>query len=164
MPPSGILLPGAAEADHPLYARSGWRIPTETTDAPASALIEIRARDLMARIPNLRLRSVSDHPYNCVGMIFAARRAWIDIDHIDDLLREDGYRAIPFDALVPGDLALYRFAGEPAHIALVTFIDPAIRGNVWVISKWGKDAEFYHPLQNVPQRFGTADRFYTERV
>lgn len=51
---------------------------------------------------NLKIRSVSEYPYNCVGMVFCSRRASVDIKHIYDILTQDGYNEINRDKLIPG--------------------------------------------------------------
>jgi hypothetical protein len=97
-------------------------------------------------------------------MIFASRRAVIEIDHIYDILREDGYRRIGLQDVVAGDIVLYRDAIEPTHIALITTIVPfGDTFSVTVISKWGLDPEFEHFMENVPPRLGVPVEFYTER-
>jgi hypothetical protein len=108
MPPRGILLStsnGNDPFDYPLYARSGWRIPTVAAPFELSVeLLRIKS-DVRMRTwtRGLERRSVSAYPYNCVGMIFAVRRAIIEIDHIYRLLDEDGYREIRREDAQVGD-------------------------------------------------------------
>jgi hypothetical protein len=97
-------------------------------------------------------------------MIFASRRAVIEIGHIYAILREDGYRRIQLRDVVVGDVVLYRDAIEPTHVALVTAVDRVgDTVSVRVISKWGLDPEFEHFMENVPPRLGVPVEFYTER-
>lgn len=129
--------------------------------------VQINAQALMDmdRFRNrLVLRSVDNFPYNCVGMIFASRRAFIDIDEIYSLLREDGYTRIESHAVVEGDIVLYKYANKPTHVALIISAErvgrtPSIR----VISKWGLDAEFIHFEHDVPELFGEPAEYYTDR-
>lgn len=111
-------------------------------------------------------RSLSLHGYNCVGMIFACRRAWINITEIDNLLSEDGYKKIPKESLTVGDLVLYKYdTGEPAHIALIYAVENIGHTlNIRVISKWGSYPEFLHFMERVPEDLGKPLEFYTERV
>jgi hypothetical protein len=109
--------------------------------------VQIRAKELEKSHPNVRIRSAPEHPYNCVGMIFASRRAWIEIDHIYRLLREDGYRKIPRGKIVEGDVVLYKYGGDPAHVGVIMFIDRGLT-NIKVMSKWGEDAEFIHFIED----------------
>jgi hypothetical protein len=97
-------------------------------------------------------------------MIFAARRAWIEIDYIYDLFREDGYRAISLDGVMEGDVVLYKKNGQPTHVGLIMTIDRSFRTpNVKVMSKWGKDPEFIHFIETVPELFGSPAEYWTDR-
>ena len=160
-----ILLPGRQPPDtneHPIYARSGWEIPQKYL-LPDDRIL-IRTRELTRWCPKAIVRSVSPYPYNCVGMIFAARRAWIEIDHVYKILNEDGYRSIPFEAIIEGDIVLYEYNGSPAHVGVIMIIDRSFGPNIRVLSKWGKDAEFIHFIENVPEQLGKPTRYYTDRV
>ncbi len=165
-----ILRPGdpppTSPKRYPIHARSGWEIPqpTEEIEVRSPEIMRIRGQEWQAWRRGVTLRSASSHPYNCVGMIFASRRAVIEIDHIYDILREDGYRRIQLRDVVVGDMVLYRDTVEPTHVALVTAID-AIGDtlSVRVLSKWGLDPEFEHFMENVPARLGVPMEFYTER-
>jgi hypothetical protein len=75
-----------------IKARSGWLIPCEKVDVRSSALMEIRTKVVAGWRPNAVLRSASTFPYNCMGLVFASRRAWIEIDYVYTVLKEDGYR------------------------------------------------------------------------
>jgi hypothetical protein len=98
-------------------------------------------------------------------LVFASRHAWIDIDHIYDILREDGYRQIPVGDVMIGDVVLYRDnEGDLSHVALVVTVDRSIGESIRVVSKWGKDPEFIHFMENVPVRLGHPTEFWTERV
>src|SRR5688572_9598651 len=74
-----------------LYARDGWLIPTRTLVKESREFLLNRAKHWQLYRPKAILRSLShvDYPYNCVGMIFAARRKWIDIDHLPAILEHD---------------------------------------------------------------------------
>jgi hypothetical protein len=97
-------------------------------------------------------------------MIFASRRAWIEIDYIFELLREDNYTMIPSTEIMIGDIVLYRNQGIPTHIALIVDIDQSIGNSIRVISKWGKDPEFIHFQENVPAILGQPSEYWTDRI
>lgn len=98
-------------------------------------------------------------------MIFAARRAWIEIDYIYDILREDGYHRINAGFMMEGDLALYKRDGNPTHVGLIITIDRSLRTpNIKVLSKWGKNPEFIHFIEDVPELLGQPAEYYTDRV
>ena len=99
-------------------------------------------------------------------MIFANRRAWIEIDVLDDILREDGYTKVTLQQLETGDIVTYSDNGSPTHVALVTHIEryEGEVASVTVLSKWGKDAEILHPMGVVPAIFGMPSEFWSERT
>ena len=166
-----VLLPGSIDPgstdEHPIYARSGWRIPQEYPPELPEELMRLKTDEHLRWRQGLRLRSISTYPYNCVGMIFAARRAWIEIDHIYRLFNEDGYRQIRRSETMPGDVVLYKDEyNEPTHVALIITVEIiGTTPNILVISKWGKDAEFIHHIENVPTAtLGHPAEFWTDRV
>jgi hypothetical protein len=163
-----ILLPGgrsegSGEARF-IYARSGKPIPCENVEIDPLKLTQIRGQELMSWRRNLIIRSISNYPYNCVGMIFASRRAWIEIDYIYEILREEGYRQIPQSEIMAGDMVLYKNRNAPTHVALIVDIDRSIGDSIRVISKWGKDPEFIHFQENVPDILGKPVEYWTERM
>jgi len=99
-------------------------------------------------------------------MIFANRRAWIEIDVLDDILKEDGYTKVTLQQLEAGDIVSYAYDRAPAHVGLVTHVDrfEGEVAGVTVLSKWGKDAEILHPMNAVPARFGMPSDFWSERT
>ena len=161
-----IILPGSSSSPRSgprVYARSGWQIPTEVVQADDSFLMQLRSRELVQWIRYTQIRSTSAYPYNCVGMIFASRRAWIEIDYIYDILREDGYREIEPNAVMIGDIVLYKRGDENTHVGLIVEIDRELGDSIRVLSKWGMDGEFLHFMPNVPEIFGRPAEFWTER-
>lgn len=165
------------EQQKPIFARSGWEIPQPHLDEIRSEnrnqsieLMRIRTQallDSMARNhkQNLKLRSLSPFMYNCVGMIFCNRRAWINIDHIYDILKEDGYTKIPPENAMVGDVVVYTQNDIPSHVGLVTTVHESVGNilNMRVLSKWGKDGEIEHHLEDVPQFCGQPTAYYSEK-
>ena len=155
------------------FARSGWPIPVPRLaildEIPSSAtfgLVRIRTDALVNEMnakgkTNLKIRSVSEYPYNCVGMVFCSRRASVDIEHVFDILTQDGYNKISKDELIPGDLVLYTFDDEPSHIGMVSCVSSF---ELLVLSKWGKDGEVEHDYKQVPEWLGTLTTFYSTRT
>lgn len=165
-----ILLPGQENPnqsdEYPVYTRKGWRIPQEKPDTLHPRLMQIHAQELEEWRRGLTVRSESTHPYNCVGMIFASRRAWIEIDYINRILREDDFRQITLGQVMEGDIVLYKRYGIPSHVGLIITIDRALTTppNIKVISKWGKDPEFIHFIEQVPEFLGSPAEYFTDRV
>jgi hypothetical protein len=157
--------PAPKGTDCVLCSRSGWPIPCEEPNLLPIEILKIHAQELMKWRANLTLRSISPYPYNCVGMIFAARRAWIEIDHIYRLLAEDGYRKIELERIMVGDLVLYidNLKRTPTHVGIIVTIDYSIGRTIKVMSKWGRDPEFIHLIENVPEFFGSPSEYWTDR-
>ena len=155
------------------YTRSGWPItvprfpradliPSKEHDG----LVEIRTTELVDLMKennkrNLKVLSTSEYEYNCVGMIFCSRSANVDIKHVDEILRHDGYNMIQKDEVVPGDLILYTFEDKFSHIGMVSCFSSF---DLRVISKWGKDGEVEHEYREVPVHLGVPACFYTARA
>lgn len=162
----------------PVYARSGWEIPQlEWSEFivhskwQSQFFVHNRTDSLLRALERkqknvIGIRSVSDHMYNCVGMIFASRRAWIETEHLYELLRQDGYNKVHEREIVPGDLVVYTNNEVPTHVGLIM---TTLRGSSnledWIIlSKWGKEAEILHAVEVVPELYGKPTEFWSERV
>ena len=113
-----------------------------------------------------KLRS-SSSPYNCVGHLFAARRTWVESDHISMILERDGYLRVE-DArkLWVGDIVVYQKDSELTHIGQVVEIridhENGLRRPI-VLSKWGVYGEYLHELRDVPLMLGSPETYWTER-
>jgi hypothetical protein len=144
-------------------------IPVEEVQADKPELV-INRSNVWAKEwrPNAKLRSVSNYPYNCVGLVFAHRRAWIDIDYIYKLLTNDKYVPTDRSKVMPGDVVLYKNNDMPTHVGLILEVPLLAAQASWndikVLSKWGYDGEFIHPIEHVPSVCGKAEEFWTERV
>jgi len=127
------------------------------------------AVDLMKQShPNALLRSITATD-NCVGLIVASRRTWVDPDDLVTILIEDGYRRLrgPEEAEI-GDLVVYRDgSGEISHAGLVhrkRIADPRDGTDyLQVLSKWGADGEYLHDASDVPYLLGKPAEYWTDR-
>lgn len=165
--------PPPSERPKPIYARSGWEIPQPSVQELAEysqkihpTLVRTRTEQLVVERrkrnhSDIQIRSMPDFLYNCVGMIFASRRAFIEIQHIYAILREDGYREISREDVTIGDIVLYYDNKGPSHVGLVILVDPL---GIRVLSKWGIDGELEHLEENVPPGLGRPVEYYTERI
>jgi hypothetical protein len=124
------------------------------------------ARIWTTEVPAARVRSPSAR-YNCMGMVFAARRVWVDITDVTRILEEDGYSRLDDEAsLQIGDLVVYARGGAVSHVALVARVEPLARGGrplITMLSQWGADGEYFHPLADVPPLCGAPYQFWTDR-
>ncbi len=87
------LLPFEDDPRKPIYTRSGWEIPQlefseliEQSRWQSAFFVRNRTDSLLRTLERkekkiIAIRSSSAFMYNCVGMIFASRRAWIETIH-----------------------------------------------------------------------------------
>ncbi len=134
-------------------------------------LVQVRTDELLKDLADdhkyiRKLRSVSPFMYNCVGMIFSSRRAWIELDELQQILDEDDYNSIRFEDVCAGDIVIYTKGNSRRHVGLITSVER--QGNelrrVLVISKWGADGEIEHELNVVPKGYGEPTEYWSERV
>jgi hypothetical protein len=117
--------------------------------------------------PDLITRSVTAI-YNCVGMVFATRRTWVDTSLVYKLLADDGYeRLTSIDDAQVGDVAVYKTStGTVMHVGV--FIEKnadvqRARFSFRILSKWGPWAEFIHRPDEVFPAWGTLSEVWTDR-
>lgn len=172
------LLPFDSDPRKPVYARSGWEIPQlefseliEQKRWQNEFFVRNRTDSLLRALERkekriIGIRSISDYLYNCVGMIFASRRAWIETNYLYELLRQDDYNRVTEREIVPGDLVVYTYNEVPTHVGLIMSIRRvgANLESLTVLSKWGKEAEILHQADVVPESYGKPSEFWSERV
>lgn len=147
----------------PVYARSGWEIPQVIPPQYSQKQIQIRSQEVLRFRQKLQLATVSNYPYNCVGLVFASRRAWIDPEHHPKLLIEDGYKRIQRVSAIVGDVVVYRDQrDEPVHVGMIiTVYEIGESRSINVLSKWGSDGEFIHDERNVVSYLGEPSDYWT---
>ena len=149
-----------------LSTKRGSRIPNERRLERAPQALKVGAENFKEQHPDAKLRSLTA-TYDCMGMVFAARRTWVGTESLEMILREDGYRRISEEEVVVGDVIVYRKAGEALHVAVIIDIeiDPMEASRSFrVLSKWGGDGEYDHEMTDVPELLGAPQEFYSERV
>jgi hypothetical protein len=118
----------------------------------------------MAGRPNVVLRSASSR-YDCMGLPFASRRTSIAIDQWDLIRVDDRYRQIQEGEALAGDVVIYRRDGFVNHVGVVN--DRHFGDNglpiITVLSQWGYDGEYWHPVDQVPDLYGNAVEYWTDR-
>jgi hypothetical protein len=113
-----------------------------------------------------QLRSLRS-TYNCVGMVFANRRTFIEPEQIPMILQDDEYTEVVESDLMPGDVVLYRDARteDIKHVGLVLASEGMFETKkIRVLSQFGRDGEYVHEVNDVPNFYGeTVVKFYSER-
>lgn len=151
-----------------LETRRRWRIPNELR--PERPKVALQAAMALAKeiCPDAIFRSITN-TYNCVGMVVAARRVWVDPEHAVKILTDDGYRKLSGPEEVEyGDVVIYHNArGQPVHIGIVLRKNLAIAGDkkdlLTILSKWGGDGEYIHEVSKVPGYLGHPAEYWTDR-
>jgi len=112
-----------------------------------------------------QLRSLRS-TYNCVSMVFANRRTFIEPEQIPMILQDDEYIEVRPDDLMPGDVVLYKDPDteDIKHVGLVLAAEMMFETKrIRVLSQFGRDGEYIHDLDDVPNFYGkTVVRFYSE--
>ena len=116
--------------------------------------------------PSAKVRSLSS-VYNCMGMVFASRRTWVDPEDLQTILEDDDYRQVDRSELNPGDIVVYRNdRDEVTHVGIVYEVNVNPREVTWevvVLSQWGGDGEYFHLDEDVHQDLGKPTEYWTDR-
>jgi len=148
--------------------RKRWILNRQRQEIPPGKRRAIDARWSSAH-PDARLRSSATATYNCVAMVFASRRTWVNTDQIAAILSDDGYKKVDeFHHIDIGDLVTYHdnADGGVTHIGIIMAHQRMPDGGqhaIEVMSKWGAAGEYLHKLEDVPDDYGEAAHFWTDR-
>lgn len=151
-----------------LQTRAKWSIPNELQLERPTVARKAAVDLILELFPEARLRSITA-TYNCVGLVVASRRTWVDPKHLVKILTDDGYRQLsrPEEAEA-GDVVVYHDPdGEPYHVGIVVAKNLAVAGEsrdfLTVLSKWGADGEYLHDLTKLPLLLGRPAQYWTDR-
>lgn len=166
-----LIIGAGSERDRaslPLYTRSREFIPNEIKLESLPARLQAAKEILGKNHPEAKLRS-STSIYNCMGLVFASRRTWVDPDYIALILHGDEYRRVAklFDVKI-GDIVLYKGndGKDITHVGIVVEVKPQITTASFqfkVISKWGAFGEYIHSMEDVPEGLGHPSEYWTDR-
>jgi len=149
----------------PLATRSGKKIENEQRyDRHPSAMQEA-VKIWLTQFPNITPRSLTAI-YDCMGLVFASRRTWIDISLINFILHEDGYHQINITNVELGDIIIYRNINTITHVGIIIEKKPSIepaKWNIRVMSQWGADGEYIHSSADIPHLYGVDAEYWTDR-
>jgi hypothetical protein len=150
-----------------LETRARRQVPNEVRPERNPAALRASV-ELWKRLrPRARLRSITA-AYNCIGLVVACRRAWVDPEELLPALRDDGYRQLggPAEA-EKGDVVVYRDQrGNVCHAGIVVgknVVTAEAADPLVVLSKWGEDGEYEHESSDVPELLGKPVEFWTDR-
>jgi hypothetical protein len=108
--------------------------------------------------------------YNCFGLAFASRRCWImDGNEVQKVLDDDGFHPLPWDPQFwqPGDVVLYRTENDPiSHVAVIVEKRANLETpefSVRVVSAWGHNGEYLHPISTKSPLLGEPYKVMSQR-
>jgi hypothetical protein len=151
-----------------LETRARRPIPNEVRLERPRIALDASANLFAGLFPQAWLRSLTA-VYNCIGMVVANRRAWVDPSELIRILQEDGCRRLnaPEEAEF-GDVVVYHDdGGQVCHAGIVVEKRILVPGDakdlLVVLSKWGADGEYVHDMSALPSLLGKAAQFWTDR-
>ncbi len=101
--------------------------------------------DMRQKFPLAKLRSGPCGYYNCLGLVFASRRARIfENEDIENILKHDNYRKVAEKHVMAGDVIIYKENGFFVHCGIVIQKENL---SFTIVSKWGNGDELIHPHQ-----------------
>jgi hypothetical protein len=150
-----------------LHTKGMRQIPNERRPERHPDSMQAAREFVESNHPTAKLRSMSSS-YNCMGMVFASRRTWIEPDHIQMIKDDDEYQIVTSqNEVVKGDVVVYRNASKDVtHVGLVADIEPELRNGTYkttVLSQWGHDGEYFHRIDDVNPLLGTPSEYWTDR-
>jgi hypothetical protein len=153
-----------------LQTRKGSKIINEVVAHEKPIPVLLAMKEILDKgRSSVRLRSLSAR-YNCIGMVVASRRAYVEPVYLLQILADDGFRKLN-DAVQAreGDVVVYEDpeSDEPSHVGIILWRNVPLRETDdvwWVLSKWGLDGpEYIHLASDVPKVYGSPTQYWTDR-
>jgi len=164
-----LLVPPKDKEPIKLETKARTPIPNWIEPERPPAALHAAAENWKERRPHAFLRSLTS-TYNCIGLVVASRRAWVDPADLLQILKDDGYRKLSGAAeAMEGDVVVYREVGgrgAVTHAGLILKKQPITEPGadfLVVLSKWGQDGEYLHDESHVPEPYGKPAEYWTER-
>lgn len=151
-----------------IQTRAKWPIPNDIRPELSRRELQHWVEFWHRRFPDIRLRSIAN-VYNCMGLVVACRRVWAYPKDLRKILTDDGCRQLagPHET-EPGDVVIcHDEDGEPQHVGIVFYREMLVPGGnddpITLLSKWGGMGEYLHKSKQVPEVYGRAAEFWTDR-
>ncbi len=129
--------------------RLGTKIKISQFEYPFS-LWDGHQLEKLRRDYGFTFRNYATYLYNCHGLTFAGRRAWLGEDNLQKILKEDNYKPVDRNKVLPGDIILYFNAmGSIEHSGVVVGMSDAPSIPL-VCSKLGHGEEVIHSAFRCP--------------
>jgi hypothetical protein len=151
-----------------LQTQAKWQIPNELRKERPRASLQAAVELAKSLCPDAIFRSITN-TYNCVGLVVATRRVWVDPERVVRILTDDGYKQLRrAEEADRGDVVIYHDdKGEACHVGIVVNKNLVVPGRnndlLTVLSKWGGDGEYIHEMSKVPGYLGRPAEYWTDR-
>lgn len=160
------VVPPEATGSLLLSTRRGNKIKNWTILEHGPDRLDAAARQVKSKHPRAE-HLAGTAAYNCAGLAFGSRRAWIDPGQVLWILDEDGFKLVGDpQRWSTGDIVVYKNGGK--HVTHVAVVHTATVSNltgepvVRVISQWGRDGEYCHDWDDVNPRLGEPCGVYSQ--
>jgi cell wall-associated NlpC family hydrolase len=149
----------------PLATRRGRSIENTLRMERAPEALGASVKIWNRQRPAAQLRSITA-VYDCMGLVFACRRTWVELGELHKILQDDEYQRLSGPEEVEiGDIVIYYDGGRATHVGVVVDVGRHLTTtrSITVMSKWGADGEYIHPVNHVPEAYGQHVEYWTER-
>ena len=153
-----------------LSTRENAPIPNERRAQKAPEVMHAAQSMNLGAHSTAKVRSLSS-VYNCMGLVFASRRTWIDPEHLGAILKDDKYTQLDNEnEIESGDVVVYRNDdGEVSHVGIVAKVLTGLRLDddpvrLCVLSQWGATGEYFHLADDVSSLLGRPVEYWTDRT
>lgn len=147
-----------------IQTRKGRNLPIIRRPEEPLRMQQAYKKRFAGQFPDALMRRDATGEYNCYGLVFAIRRAWVVEEGVDMVVADDGLKRLRNEAdVMPGDVVFYREGNEVVHVACVLRVDNIGRIRVpYVLSKWGSGPEYMHSVARHPYEGATIE-YWSER-
>lgn len=150
-----------------LSTRKNAHIPNTRRMPRAPVSMQAAQAMILGAHPSAKVRSLNS-VYNCMGMVFASRRTWVEPEHLKMILEHDAYQQVGRNDLQRGDVVVYRDnQDEVSHVGIVYEVKVNLEEaslEVVVLSQWGHDGEYFHLDDDVNPMLGKPTEYWTDRT
>lgn len=149
----------------PLATRRGTSIRNERRMERAPEALREAVEIWKKERPAADLRSLTA-VYDCMGLVFACRRTCVELSELKMILHDDEYRRLSEPEEVEiGDIVTYHNEYGVAHVGIVVDVGRHLTTtrSITIMSKWGGNGEYIHPVDHVPGAYGQHVEYWTER-
>lgn len=150
-----------------LATRTGRSIPNDRRLSGNPTRLKV-AEELVLKYHHTAVTRSLTGLYNCMGMVFATRRTWVDTNQLSIILKDDDYHKLTsIENVIVGDVIIYKGEeGQVTHVGLVSRVEANLTDGsktITILSQWGHDGEYFHRIDDVNPFLGVPTEAWTDR-